>query len=219
MNIIEAITTNTLSDLDRTILETSRESFLVYGYAGTNLDTIAQSVGIGKGTIYRHFQSKAFLFVCVVLYTYQQMLAHFLPIPNIADPEEAFHRYLTTLIKLNTTLSPFFALLNPMEFGREFQHDCGEHPEIQQIIQRFQKEKNEGILLLANLIEKLQSAGIVRNPSSPRTLATMIFALINTFFREDEKREGLPTHNPRDLVDFIYRGLDYTKNHISEDTL
>ncbi len=50
----------------RKILESAREIFFRDGFEAANLDEVAQSAGIAKGTIYRHFESKAELYVAVL---------------------------------------------------------------------------------------------------------------------------------------------------------
>ncbi len=215
--MLQALLENRLAELDRQILESARKSFLTYGYAGTNVDQIAREVGIGKGTIYRHFKSKAYLFIAVVLYTYQEMVAYFFPIPQIADPQEAFLRYLHTLIDLNRKLKPFFVLLNPMEFGREFQHDCGDNPEVKHLMKHFQEQRRQGIELLVSLIARLQEEGYIRNDIAPHELSRMIFVLINNYFRKEPSILEEDYDNAEALLGFIFSGINYTGKTSEED--
>jgi len=48
------------------ILRSAREIFFRDGFADTNLDEVAARAEVGKGTLYRHFESKAELFVAVL---------------------------------------------------------------------------------------------------------------------------------------------------------
>jgi TetR/AcrR family transcriptional regulator len=48
------------------ILKAAREIFFRDGFADTNLDEVAARAGVGKGTLYRHFESKAELYVAVL---------------------------------------------------------------------------------------------------------------------------------------------------------
>ncbi|MCX7882759.1 MAG: TetR/AcrR family transcriptional regulator [Brevinematales bacterium] len=217
MTVITNILQNTLSDLDKRIIEEARHAFLTYGYAGTNVDQIAQVLGIGKGTIYRHFQNKAFLFLSVVIYTYQEMRSHFAPIPTMENPEKAFHLYLTTLIQLNKTLKPFFSLLNPLEFGREFQHDCGTNPQLLTIMERFQKEKAEGLTLLASLIAKLQQQQLIKSQLDAHKIANMIFALITGYLRDETPENNSTNQSTRDLLSFIYHAIEYQSSFSKEE--
>ncbi len=48
------------------VLKAAREIFFRDGFADTNLDEIAARAEVGKGTLYRHFESKAELYVAVL---------------------------------------------------------------------------------------------------------------------------------------------------------
>jgi TetR/AcrR family transcriptional repressor of mexJK operon len=50
----------------RTILDAARELFLVQGYLGVNMDSVAAGAAVSKQTVYMHFGSKEALFVEVV---------------------------------------------------------------------------------------------------------------------------------------------------------
>jgi AcrR family transcriptional regulator len=48
------------------VVEAARRAFGSHGYADVNMTDIADAVGIGKGTLYRHFPSKDQLFLAAV---------------------------------------------------------------------------------------------------------------------------------------------------------
>jgi TetR/AcrR family transcriptional regulator len=48
------------------ILKAAREIFFRDGFADTNLDEVAARAEVGKGTLYRHFENKAALYVAVL---------------------------------------------------------------------------------------------------------------------------------------------------------
>jgi len=50
----------------RRILDAAREVFFRDGFAGANLDEVAGIAEVAKGTLYRHFDSKADLYVAVL---------------------------------------------------------------------------------------------------------------------------------------------------------
>ena len=56
----------TPSDTRVRILKAAREIFFRDGFADTNLDEIAKRAEVGKGTLYRHFESKVELYVAVL---------------------------------------------------------------------------------------------------------------------------------------------------------
>ncbi len=49
---------NNLQDVDKKILDEVARRLGEYGISGTDLDLVAKTVGIGKGTIYRHLGNK-----------------------------------------------------------------------------------------------------------------------------------------------------------------
>jgi len=57
------------------ILRVAREIFLDRGYAGTSMDEIAERAGVGKGTIYLHFERKDDLLVAL----WEEAIGQFAP--------------------------------------------------------------------------------------------------------------------------------------------
>jgi AcrR family transcriptional regulator len=62
------------------ILEAARDVFFRDGFMRANLDEMAEGAGVAKGTLYRHFKSKADLYVAVLVLNaeifHEQMVAH-----------------------------------------------------------------------------------------------------------------------------------------------
>src|SRR6201998_1208582 len=55
-----------LTDLDRTILDTARTVFETYGVRRANIEDVAARAGVSRSTIYRRFPTKDVLFEHVV---------------------------------------------------------------------------------------------------------------------------------------------------------
>jgi AcrR family transcriptional regulator len=55
-----------LADTRARILKAAKEIFFRDGFADTNLDEVASRAEVGKGTLYRHFESKIELYVAVL---------------------------------------------------------------------------------------------------------------------------------------------------------
>jgi AcrR family transcriptional regulator len=53
-------------ETEERILRVSRETFMTKGYAETTVDEIAENAGIGVGTLYNYFRSKAEIFIAVM---------------------------------------------------------------------------------------------------------------------------------------------------------
>lgn len=56
----------TLTDLDRTILDTARAVFETYGVRRANIEDVAARAGVSRSTVYRRFPTKDELFAQVV---------------------------------------------------------------------------------------------------------------------------------------------------------
>ncbi|SEI61513.1 DNA-binding transcriptional regulator, AcrR family [Allopseudospirillum japonicum] len=73
------------------ILESALELFLQYGEDRVTVEMIADHVGIGKGTIYKHFRTKAEIYVRLML-DYEREMAALFQSPKIAEDKEALSR-------------------------------------------------------------------------------------------------------------------------------
>ncbi len=76
---------------EQEILDTALRLFLEQGEDSVTVEMIADDVGIGKGTIYKHFKSKAEIYLRLMLY-YERDLAELLHSENIAKDREALSR-------------------------------------------------------------------------------------------------------------------------------
>lgn len=88
---------------DQRIIDTARELFLERGLAATEMKDIAQRVGIGRSSLYRHFESKeslAFSIAAGILTELDKAEAE--PLPETADGASALlfilERYVERLI-------------------------------------------------------------------------------------------------------------------------
>lgn len=84
-----------LSKRKREILDVARRIFAKNGFRRTQVEMIADELGIGKGTIYRHFGSKKSLFVAVANYSMQKLVEH---IEFRIDYDEALPERMATAI-------------------------------------------------------------------------------------------------------------------------
>lgn len=89
---------------DQRIIDTARELFLERGLAATEMKDIAQRVGIGRSSLYRHFESKeslAFSIAAEILTGLSE--AETEPLPETADGAAALllilERYVERLIQ------------------------------------------------------------------------------------------------------------------------
>ena len=73
------------------ILSASLAEFEVNGFERARMDTIAESAGLSKGSIYRYFPDKEALFAATVLAALDDSLAHF-RLGSPQDPDTALRR-------------------------------------------------------------------------------------------------------------------------------
>ena len=74
------------------ILETALELFRVHGEDKVTVEMIADNVGIGKGTIYKHFKSKSDIYIYLLI-NYEHQLASLLATKDFSDPESLWRSY------------------------------------------------------------------------------------------------------------------------------
>ncbi|WP_288476722.1 TetR/AcrR family transcriptional regulator [uncultured Pseudomonas sp.] len=76
---------------EQEILDTALQLFLTEGEDSVTVEMIAEAVGIGKGTIYKHFKSKAEIYLRLML-DYERDLAELFQSDNVARDREALSR-------------------------------------------------------------------------------------------------------------------------------
>lgn len=76
---------------EQEILDTSLKLFLEQGEDSVTVEMIADTVGIGKGTIYKHFKSKAEIYLRLML-DYERELNELFHSDTVASDKEALSR-------------------------------------------------------------------------------------------------------------------------------
>lgn len=93
----------------RRILEAATDLFIAQGYRRTNIEEIARRAGIGKGTVYLHFATKAEVLLAVTALEKQRALTL---VADIIDPRasarERLKRWATAALRM-VAHSPLFA--------------------------------------------------------------------------------------------------------------
>jgi AcrR family transcriptional regulator len=83
------------------IVEAAEELFARRGYAGVGLSEIAESVGLGKSTLFHHFRSKAQLYAAVVERILSQIeISLVRSLAAGGSPVERLDRWLDTIIDI-----------------------------------------------------------------------------------------------------------------------
>lgn len=76
---------------EQEILDTALKLFLEHGEDSVTVEMIADTVGIGKGTIYKHFKSKAEIYLRLML-NYERELNELFHSDTVASDKEALSR-------------------------------------------------------------------------------------------------------------------------------
>lgn len=103
--------------VQRKIIQSATKHFVQFGYRRASIADIAQSVGIGKGTIYLHFKSKNEIFLCCQLVEEQQLLPKFENIEKMHE-KERFSAFIEAYLNFVTSAPLTRALLaRPQDFA------------------------------------------------------------------------------------------------------
>ena len=191
----------------RRILDSARQVFFREGFESANLDEVAGLAGVAKGTIYRYFESKAELYVAVLVHN-----------------ADAFVERMRQTI--DPALSPQEQVL---ETGRFYVRHYAEHPEYFRIFwavenQRMIGELPEPLLevvwdlwkrclaIAVEIIESGVKAGAFR-PCDPWETASLLWVLANGLIQTegDSHRRELSHSTLEQLIDdafaLVVRGM------------
>lgn len=90
----------------RTLLEVAARHFLDQGYEGANLDLIGAEARVGRGTLYRHFGSKAGLFAAAMQHCAHACVPSAIPsLPSAVIDRSALAAFLEEAIASLTSLA------------------------------------------------------------------------------------------------------------------
>ncbi|SDN61219.1 TetR/AcrR family transcriptional regulator [Acetanaerobacterium elongatum] len=114
-----------LSDTDLQIIEAARELFIKNGFEKTEMKDIARKIGIGRSTLYRHFENKS----AIIFYIAQQELEDItsvFPATDISNAQSGYEAVKRLLRALNDKL---LANIDKVTFLRDFDFAfTGEYP-------------------------------------------------------------------------------------------
>ena len=96
---------SSLTDLEYSILDTSSKYFEKYGYYKSSVESIAKDIGIGKGTIYRHFGNKSNLLYYTLAFSIYQNFNVLKKSSEIENCYEALNYYISEFINISKSFS------------------------------------------------------------------------------------------------------------------
>lgn len=180
------------------ILRAATRLFAERGFAGTDVQVVADELGVGKGTIYRYFPSKRDLFLAAVDRGMQrltewvdQMAAAFEdPLEQIRAAMAAYLQFFVENADLVELIIQERAAFRDRETPTYFLH----------------RERNVG--RWENVIRQLIAAKRVRDVSAEvvsRVIGDLLYGTMftNYFIR----RPLLPAQQAADIIDIAFRGI------------
>ena len=191
----------------RRILEAAREIFFRDGFMAANLDQVAQSAGVAKGTLYRYFESKAEIYVAVLAADgavfEEKMRGTIDPSLSAADQIRATGLfYFDHWIKNRQYFQIFWAIEN--------QTIIGDLPA--EVIAEITKLWEQCLEVLSSTIERGVASGELR-PCDSWEVANILWSSANGLLQ----REAIDAHRVlmrkgideifRDALEIIIRGL------------
>jgi AcrR family transcriptional regulator len=191
----------------RKILEAGREIFFRDGFEAANLDEVAQRAGVAKGTIYRHFESKAELYVAVLAQNADLFVER---MRQTVDPtlpaDEQIRRTGFFYFKHYTENREYFRIF----WALENQRLIGELPDA--LVRTVTDVWKRCLRILADEIDQGIKQGVFL-PCDPWEMANIFWVVGNGVIQTDEDPErralrGKPIERVfEDAMELVIRGL------------
>lgn len=168
---------------DAAIVHSLLSSFNEHGCFETTLDQVATEVGIGKGTLYRHYSSREDLFGAALQAGIDALMARCRDTWEMHAPDfdAAFRALISDFVALNhrgDALSP--ATLERLSCSCRWLNPS--HP-----------EDGKLELALVPLAQRWQAAGLLERTADPSWIAAVTLALVNS--------PGIRRRNVQELVE------------------
>jgi len=180
------------------ILGAATRLFAKYGYRQTDVQYIADSLGIGKGTVYRYFPSKEKLFLAAVDQGMNDLKIRIeSAIENSGDP----------LVQVRTATRVYldFFYHNP-EIIELFIQERSEFKDRQKPTYFVYREAN--IQRWRELFAELMDRGVVRRMPVDRIVDVMSFAVYGTIFSAQFAGNAKPgEEQAQEILDVIFHGI------------
>jgi AcrR family transcriptional regulator len=180
------------------ILERAIQLFARDGYAGTDLQELADDLVIGKGTLYRHFQSKQQLFLAAADQVMLKLREHIdARIQTVKDPLDRITRAIHAYLE--------FFHANPeaveMLIQERAQFKDRKRP-------TYFEHREANIEPWRAIYRDLIAAGRIR-PLSPERLSDVVGDLLygTMFVNYIAGRQRPPAQVAKDIIDILFHGI------------
>ncbi|MBU1152553.1 TetR/AcrR family transcriptional regulator [bacterium] len=180
------------------ILQAAMAIFSRDGYHKADVDEIAVTAGVGKGTIYRHFESKKGLFLAVVEWGISKMKDAIMEaIKSIDSPIERTTQAISTYLKFFETHRGFYRVL--IQEVTDFREEVGKI---------FREKYLPYIPLLEEDIRNGIEKGVIKN-INPQTAAFALIGMTNAIiYKWLISDEDYPLTSERDtILEIWFKGV------------
>lgn len=183
------------------ILSVAAITFAEHGFAATDVQLIADQLGVGKGTIYRYFPTKESLFLAAVERGLAELDADLDAI--LTRPE------LAPLDQIRESIRTYFAFFRRRpEMAELFIQERAAFRGHHRPVYFSFKDDNANTCQRAALFEKLQQAGLVRPIPVERFFAVIGDLLYGTILTNLlTGRPADPDTQTADVLDVVFHGV------------
>lgn len=182
------------------ILETAAKVFAGFGFAGTQVQVIADRLGVGNGTIYRYFPTKEILFLAAVERGLEELTAQMDAV--MAEPLEP----LETLRRIVRAYLGFFH--RRPEMAELFIQERAAFPHHHRPLYFAMREQDGKECKRATLFRRLVESGSVRSMPQERFFAVIGDLLYGTILTNLlTGRRADPDSQAADMLDMILNGI------------
>ena len=186
------------TDLRQQILDSAAEVFAREGYRNTDLQDVADALGIGKASVYRRFASKQQLFLAAVDHGMVELRAAVeAAVAPVADPLEQLAVAIRTYLDFFDGHPHFVELL--VQERAEFRDR--QEP-------TYFAHRKSGITRWRRLYQDLIDAGRVRPMPVDRISDVMSSAVYGTMFTNFfAGHDKSPAQQAQDILDVVFHGI------------
>lgn len=211
---------NNLSDLEIKILATAAKEFEKKGFHDSNVDEIADKLGIGKGTIYRHFGSKASLFMAVIRYGHELVMRDFYSMDPLPDFETLLDIYIEKSVGMTKIWgSLLFSSMSP-DNKWTIRRELEKNKDLKRSIKFVKASHERAVGFMKSVIEKGQREGKIPPGVDSFVSADIVLMLVGQYLMglnsqlSTNKQLGLDSmfaeeRAVAELREFVFRALGY----------
>lgn len=182
-----------LDEREHAILSTARRMFAERGYHGTNLNDVANEVGIARGTIYLHFATKDELLAAIIKNADEQLLN---VLNDVIKPEDnpldklkkIFGEYLRTCLEYEDLIRVMSHELRKAAGSRLYENH--NNPSVTDLVEK--------------TIEEAKKKGMVDPMINTMIAANAFFSLVTIQTFRETREKGLGVDEVIDSAMRIY---------------